>query len=167
MKEKKPRKVKADKPAKAAKETTKAVRKAGAVPATTVRQRPARPVPGANRPGPRRSEWVPAENHPQPISRALRAAIKAFKGDKSALAEWLGMHKPNLSRALRESKKVEEGGGGKVGWPAKSMLKLAKVSGMTPHELGPDIYEPSMKTERYKPQFDAEGQVVRDATWSA
>ena len=84
------------------------------------------------------------------VGQALQKAIKAFGGNKGALATFLKMKQPNLSRALRESRDFDTGKRTKIVWPAEYVLPLAKVSGVTPHELAPNVYEPQMKVKRVK-----------------
>jgi hypothetical protein len=84
------------------------------------------------------------------VGKALLKAVKAFGGNKGALAAYLGMKQPNLSRALRESRDVDAGTKDKVVWPAEYVLPLARISGVAPHELAPAVYEPHMKVKRVK-----------------
>ena len=98
---------KAAKPRKAAKEATKAPARKRAARTADAAVKPSR----RNRPEGfvRKSDWKPAKDHPSPIGRALHVAITAFGHDKGQLSEWLGVHRPNLSRALHQCKLVEEG----------------------------------------------------------
>lgn len=124
------------------------------------RKRPARPAnpkaPARKRPAKApegtvpKSEWLPAKDNPTPVGRALHFAVAAFKGDKGALSEYLGIHRPNLSRALTHARLAEEGKVDTVAWPLIHVLRLSKISGVAPHELAPDAYEPHMKPKRVK-----------------
>ena len=141
----KPRKVKTAKPA-----TKKpAARKATKKPVAKKPRKSRRMDPALSK-----ARWAPREDHPHPVGRALSAAVKTFKGDKGALADYLGIKRPNLSRALFECRAIEEGYAGGIAWPPAHVLKLSKVSGVPLHELEPRFYEPQMKTTRFRPVLD-------------
>lgn len=87
-----------------------------------------------------------------PVGKALYAGIAAFNGQKKALATFLGMEAVNLSRALRESRQFDEGQRKTMAVPAQCILPLARVAGVKPNELAPDVYEPQWKVKRVKPK---------------
>jgi hypothetical protein len=84
------------------------------------------------------------------VGKALVKAIKKFGGNKGKLSEYLGMNQSNLSRVLRMSRDYDAGKVDKVLWPAEYVLPLARVSGASPHELAPEVYEPHMRVKRVK-----------------
>lgn len=110
-----------------------------------------------------KSQWAPKPDHPHPVGRALAVAVKAFKGDKGALCEYIGIKRPNLSRTLRECREKEQGADVEITWPPIHAIKLSKVSGVSLHELAPDFYEPQHKTVRFKPSFDVDGKAQTTA----
>jgi DNA-binding transcriptional regulator YdaS (Cro superfamily) len=61
---------------------------------------------------------------------ALRRAYKAFDESQSAMARALGVTQPTIWHWLNKSKRV----------PAEFALKVEELTGVSRHDLRPDLY---------------------------
>jgi len=83
------------------------------------------------------------------MARALYLSVEAFSGDKGALASFLGLKRPNLSRALKAASADIQGT--KQMLLQKYTIGLAQLSGMRPSEIYPGLYLDNWKVKRIKP----------------